>query len=58
MKNWHPQIHVDRGAFAMIEMIKRLIYFFEKEKNWKERTSDVPKAFPIKNKESIEDKKK
>jgi len=41
----------------MIEMIKRLIYFFEREKNWKDRTSDAPKAFPIK-KESIEDKKK
>lgn len=44
-----------RGAFAMIEMIKREINFFEREKNWKERTSDAPKAFSIRSKESIED---
>ena len=30
----------------MIEMIKRLIRSFKREKNWKERTSDAPKTFP------------
>lgn len=44
-----------RGSFAMIEMIKRAINFFEREKNWKERTSDAPQAFSIRSKESIED---
>ena len=29
----------------MIEMIKRLIQFFKREKNWKDRTSDAPKVF-------------
>ena len=41
----------------MIEMIKRLIQFFKREKNWKDRTSDAPKAFPIQqNESSIEGK--
>ena len=31
----------------MIEMIKRLIRSFKREKNWKERTSDAPKTFPV-----------
>ena len=31
----------------MIELVKRLIYFFEREKNWKGRTDDAPKAFPV-----------
>jgi hypothetical protein len=29
----------------MIEIIKRLILFFKREKNWNDRTSDAPKAF-------------
>ena len=29
----------------MIEMIKRLIQFIKREKNWKDRTSDAPKPF-------------
>ncbi len=31
----------------MIEMIKRLIRSFKREKNWKERTTDAPKTFPV-----------
>ena len=30
----------------MIEMIKRLIRSFKREKNWKERTSDAPTREP------------
>ena len=29
----------------MIEMIKRLILFIKREKNWKDRISDAPKPF-------------
>ncbi len=38
----------------MIEMIKRLILLFKREKNWKERTSDVPRAFSVPNENLIE----
>lgn len=42
----------------MIKLIERLIYFIKKELNWRERTIDAPKAFPIKrNEASIDDKK-
>ena len=32
----------------MIKFIKNLLYYFESEKNWYERTNDAPKAFKIK----------
>ncbi len=31
----------------MIEFIKKIIYLLRMEKNWKERTSDAPKAFKV-----------
>ncbi len=32
----------------MIELIKRLICIFKREKNWRDRTNDAPKTFPVK----------
>ncbi len=41
----------------MIKLMEQLIYFIKKELNWKERTIDAPKAFPIQqNESSIEGK--
>ena len=38
----------------MINLIKRIIYLIELEKNWRDRTSDAPKAFKVsKNAQSI-----
>ena len=31
----------------MINLIKRIIYLIELEKNWRDRTSDAPKAFKV-----------
>ena len=31
----------------MISLIKRIIYLIESERNWKERTSDAPKAYKM-----------
>ncbi len=31
----------------MIKLIKKIIYLIRLERNWKERTSDAPKAFKV-----------
>ena len=41
----------------MIKLIERLIYLIKMELNWRKRTIDAPKAFPIQqNESSIEGK--
>ncbi|MCR5716917.1 MAG: type II toxin-antitoxin system HicA family toxin, partial [Lachnospiraceae bacterium] len=32
---------------TMINLIKRIIYLIRLEKNWRDRTSDAPKAFKV-----------
>lgn len=39
----------------MIKLIGQLIYFIKKELNWKERTIDAPKTFPIQRREPSAD---